>query len=129
MRILKTILLTGLSTLCFSQAFATPLSMTTHNKTNVDSNAYIGGIPSIYPAKANSDRTISWSLVRLACFGHGDPCKAEVFMETNTSNPVSIGFMSMNLKTGDITPKKSGKNGYCVTVNGPAEVTLTKENC
>lgn len=119
----------GVGALCLSHAFAMPTQMVTHNKTNVQSNAYVGGIPSIYPANPNSDTKTSWRLVRLACFGHGDPCKAEVYMETNTNHAVSVGFMSMNLKTGDITPKKISNAGYCITVDGPGEVTLTKEDC
>ena len=48
-------------------------------------------------------------------------------METNTENPVDIGMVSMDLDTGDITPKTITANGYTLVVNGPGETTLSKD--
>lgn len=131
MRHLKTIVFAGLCSLLINQAYATPDYLVTHNKTDVESNAYIAGIASVYPVKPNSERSISWYLVRLACWGHAtnDICEAEIFMDTKSKKPVSVGIMKMNLKTGEITPKQSSKNGYCATVSGPGETTLTKGDC
>jgi hypothetical protein len=108
--------------------FATPAFLTTYNNTNEESNAYVAGAPSIYPTAAHSKREVYWNLVKLACYGHttGKNCPAVVKMATNTANPIEIGTLSMNLDTGDITPKQISNNGYTITVTGLAETTITK---
>ncbi|EHL31631.1 hypothetical protein [Legionella drancourtii] len=108
--------------------FASPAYLTTYNNTSEESNAYVAGVPSIYPTPANSKRDVYWNLVKLACYGHttGRNCLAVVKMATNTANPIEIGTLSMNLDTGDITPKQLSNNGYTVTVTGIAETTITK---
>ncbi|MGL5742896.1 MAG: hypothetical protein ACRCXC_10335 [Legionella sp.] len=115
---------------CFSAvtAFAAPSVLTTHNNTNVESNAFIAGVPSIYPTAANTTRQVSWNLVKLACFGHttDGKCPAIIKMATNTANPVDIGTVQLDLATGDITPKTLSNNGYTLIVNGPGEATVTK---
>ena len=116
---------------CSISAFAAqPVYLTTHNNTDVESNAFVdGNIPSPYPTAANSTRKIAWNMVRIACFGHtsNGKCSAMVKMATNTPNPVNLGFVSMELDSGDISPKVMSANGYTLTVNGPGEVTLTKD--
>ncbi len=116
------------ATLMGSSAFAEPQYLITHNRTNVDSDAYIDGtLPSGHPTKANSDGKVIWGLVKFICFGHivNNSCSALIKMETNTSHPVVLGTVSMNLSTGDITPKSLVANGYAMNVNSPGEVTLT----
>lgn len=108
--------------------YATPQHLTTHNNTNVESNAFIDGtIPSVYPTPAKQTRNVPWIHVMIACVGHttNDICSALIKMKTNTKNPVTIGNVKMNVKTGDITPKELSANGYLIQVNGPGEVTLT----
>lgn len=109
---------------------AAPKYLTTHNNTNVESNAFVAGtIPSAYPTPADSTREIYWTLVKVACYGHTveGKCPALIKVATNTSSPVEIGMLSMDLSTGDITPKQISKNGYTVTINGPGEATITKD--
>lgn len=108
--------------------FASPAYLTTINHTSEESNAYVAGVPSIYPTPANSKKDVYWNLVKLACYGHstGKNCPAVVKMATNTANPIEIGTLSMDLDTGDITPKQLSNNGYTITVTGPAETTITK---
>ena len=48
-------------------------------------------------------------------------------MDTNTGNPIEIGIVSLDLTTGDISPKQISANGYTMTVNGPGESTLSKD--
>lgn len=114
-----------------STAFATPSSLTTHNLTNVESNAYVAGvIPSPVPSKPNANTVVPWLVVQMACFGRtveGNKCPAMIKMATNTGNPVDLGNVLMDLDTGIITPSKLSGNGYTLTVNGPAEATLTKD--
>lgn len=115
------------SFLVATSAFAAPDYLITHNKTNVESNAYVGGVPSPHPTHANSDGKVAWLAVQLACFKNTDSkqqCKAMIKMATNTSNPVELGVVSVNLQTGDINPKQLSKNGYTLTVNGPGEATV-----
>lgn len=110
-------------------AFASPTYLTTHNNTNDESNAYIAGtIPSPYPTKANSTNQLHWNLVKLACFGHSvaGKCPALIKMSTNTNTPIELGMVSMDLDTGDISPKQLSANGYTFTVNGPGEATIEK---
>ena len=115
--------------LAASATNATPMYLTTHNQTNVESNAWVNSNPSPYPTKPNSTKKVMWGMVQLACAPVivDGTCSADVKMETDTANPVMLGRLSMKLLTGEITPKVVTANGYRLTVNGPAEVTLTKE--
>jgi len=110
-------------------AFASPVNLTTHNLTNEESNAFIAGAPSPYPTPAHSKRQVLWNLVRIACHGHttGNKCSAVVKMATNTANPIVVGTLSMDLVTGDISPKEISAKGYTITVNGLGETTITKD--
>lgn len=109
-------------------AFAAPKSLVTHNLTNQESNAFVANTPSPYPTAANKTSQVAWNFVILACYGHSQNniCAAEVKMATDTANPILVGTVKMDLKTGDITPKIISANGYTLTVNGPGEATITK---
>ena len=107
--------------------FSAPLYFITHNNTSEQSNGFIGGTtPSPYPTPANTTRQVAWNLVRIACFPLNELCSATVKMATDTNDPIEIGRLEMNLKTGDINPKSLSNNGYTITVNGPAETTISK---
>lgn len=109
---------------------APPKQLITHNVTDVESNAYVAGIvPSQHPTRPHTDGKVFWTAVRMACFGHtvNGKCAALIKMATNTDNPVEIGTVTVDLNTGDITPKLISANGYSITVNGPGETTLTKD--
>lgn len=126
---LKSISALALS-LSAASALAVPTYLTTHNNTDVESNAYVAGtIPSPYPTKAHSTHQVFWNMVRFACYGHtsGGNCIALIKMATDTAKPVDVGYVSMNLDTGAITPQKVSGNGYTLTVNGPGEATITKD--
>ncbi len=108
-------------------AIAAPKQLITHNTTDAESNAYIDGtIPSQHPTKAHSDGKVYWTAVKMACFGHSvdGKCNALIIMETNTPTPVTVGTLTLNLDSGDITPKQLTANGYTITVNGPGETTI-----
>lgn len=107
---------------------AAPSYLITHNLTNEESNAYVANlIPSTHPTKAHSDGKVSWLVVKLACTLHktNGRCPAMIKMKTDTANPVDLGMVSMDLDTGDISPKTLVAQGYRFSVNGPAEATLT----
>ncbi len=110
-------------------AMAAPVYLITHNETDVESNAFVAGsIPSPYPTPARSTRNVYWNMVRIACYGHSTngKCVAVIKMASNTAQPVDLGTVTMDLDSGDISPKTLSANGYTFTVNGPAEATLTK---
>lgn len=112
-----------------SLGFCAPAFLLTHNRTNLESNAYIDGtIPSLYPSKPHADNKVYWNMVKVACHGHtnGNNCSALIKMGTNTSTPIDVGYVTLNLLTGDINPKIISANGFTVTVNGPGETTITQ---
>jgi hypothetical protein len=119
----------GALVLFTATALATPpKQLVTHNTTDVESNAFVdGSLPSRHPTKAHSDGIVHWLEVKMACFGHttNGKCNALIVMKTNTPNPVAIGTVSMDLESGDITPKQLSANGYTITVNGPGETTIS----
>jgi L-serine deaminase len=130
-RLLKHITAGALGCLFAATAIAAaPKQLITHNTTDLESNAFIDGtIPSTHPTKAHSDGKVFWTAVKMACFGHiiGGKCSAVIKMATNTAAPVVVGMVSMDLETGEITPKQVSGNGYKITVNGPGETTLSVE--
>ncbi|BCA96147.1 hypothetical protein TUM19329_25080 [Legionella antarctica] len=110
-------------------ALAVPAYLTTHNNTDEESNAYVAGtIPSPYSTSAHTTRQVYWNMVRMACFGHttNGKCSALIKVATNTANPIDIGTVTMDLETGDITPKQISYNGYSIVINGPGEATISK---
>lgn len=112
-----------------ASALAAPQFLTTHNHTDVESNAFVAGtIPSIHPTPAHQTRDVYWNMVRLACYGNmvDGRCPALIMMATDTNNPIALGWVYMDLDTGDISPKYVTGGGYTITVNGPGEATVTK---
>lgn len=133
LEILMKLVLKSLSAIALSlaaaAALAAPAYLTTHNNTNEESNAYVAGtIPSPYPTKAHSTRQVYWNMVKMACYGHstGGKCTALIKMATNTANPIELGTVTMELESGDITPKQLSNQGYTMIVNGPGETTINK---
>jgi hypothetical protein len=116
------------------QGFASPKQLITHNQTDLESNAYVAGtIPSRYPTRAYSDNRVNWLEVRMACFGHitNNKCPALIRIGTGPNDggtPMDLGFVTMDLVTGSITPNELHAYGYTFTVNGPGETTITKDN-
>ena len=111
-----------------TNVLASPQKLITHNLTNFDSNAFVAGsIPSRHPTKAHSEGKVSWTEVRMACFGHlvGNKCSADIYMYMPTQ--ILIGTVAMDVDSGEITPGQLHANGFTVTVNGPGETTITKD--
>ena len=125
--LLKSLSIVALSAVA-ATALAAPRQLITHNTTDHESNAFVAGsIPSRHPTKAHSDGRVFWTAVRMACFGHieNGQCMALIKMDPNSANPIDIGVITMDLETGDITPKQIISNGYTITVNGPGETTIS----
>ncbi len=127
-KLLNTLTATALA-FTVTTVLASPQKLITHNNTAVESNAFVAGvIPSTHPTKPYSEGKVSWTEVRMACFGHvvNGRCAALIKMDTGSAHPVDIGYLSMDLNTGDITPAQLSANGYTISVNGPGETTITK---
>lgn len=128
-KLIKGITAIGLSAFA-AATLASPSYFIAHNNTDEESNAYIAGtIPSPSPTKPHSTNKTAWFVVRMACFGHttGNRCPALIKMATNTPTPVDVGYLEMDVETGDIMPKTLSAKGYTITVNGPGEATITKD--
>lgn len=130
-RLTKTIIVTSFS-LATSIAMATPpRQLITHNNTDFESNAFVAGtIPSQHPTKAHDSNTVPWTSVRMACFGHttNGKCWATVKMATNTSTPIEVGQVSIDLETGIIYPSEISGNGFTLTAIAPGETVITQTN-
>ena len=122
-----------MSTLVISSSLvanAAPASLMTHNQTHVESNAYIDGVvKSPYPSAPMKDNRVAWLSVRIACTGHivNNKCRALVKMATETATPIDLGWLEMDMVTGEITPQELHNNGYGLIVNGLGDVTLIEE--
>ncbi len=119
----------GALSLLAAAAIAAPKQLITHNTTDSESNAFVDDIiASQHPTKPHSDGKVFWTAVKMACFGHtiDGKCTALIRMDTNLPTPIDVGHVTMDLETGDITPKQVSNNGYTITVNGPGETTLSK---
>lgn len=130
-RLLSTLTLLTIGIASTNLYAAPPRQLITHNRTNVESNAFVAGvIASRHPTKAYSDSKVIWTEVRMACFGHivNGACSALIRMATgpNDGETVDLGTVSIDLNTGLISPTHLNANGYTLTVNGPGETTLTK---
>ncbi|WP_028387797.1 hypothetical protein [Legionella fairfieldensis] len=129
MNLLKTLTIT-LLIISAPVVAASPSRLVTHNTTNVRSNTYFAGyIPSSAPAQAHDDGLLDWPFVKMACYGHtsATKCPAVIKVAIDTPNPVDLGKVTIDIETGDITPKSLSLNGYTLVVNGPGEMTLTKK--
>ena len=106
-----------------------PAHLITHNKTEHESNAYIENAPSPYPTRAGKTNKVLWNLVRMACYGHtkGNKCSAVIKMASNTKHPIVLGTVTMDLDSGDITPKILSANGYTATVTSLGTTVITKD--
>lgn len=117
--------------LATATAFAVPpRELITHNYTNDWSNAYLGpnlNLPSQKPTPPNTTKNVNWMAVILFCQPQRDFCKARIKMKTNTSKPVFLGDLTMNLQTGDINPKVLKANGYTMKVIGLGETEIRKD--
>lgn len=130
-RSMKMIMGLTLGLVAQTSALASPKQLITHNLTDYESNAFVAGlVPSPHPTKPHSDGKVSWTAVRMSCFGHiiDDKCTAIIKVATETDNPIEIGTVELNVETGEITPKEMHSNGYKVIVNGIAESTVSVDD-
>lgn len=107
---------------CFSNAYAggAPSNFVTRNYTEFQSNAKVEGNWSPFPTHPGTpenpgERAVHWTALKLFCGFFASTCKAEIYMKTDTDTPVFVGEGTMDLSTGDITPKELTNNGFTLT--------------
>lgn len=127
-RLAKTLVITALS-LSSALSFAVPPSMLiSHNKIDVESQAYLGpnlDIPQ-QPTAPGGVKKVSWVAVRVMCMNTPKPGICPAKIKVNTTPHTTLGVVEMNLNTGEITPTVLSKNGYTMTVLNPGEIEFTK---
>lgn len=100
--------------------YAAPKELIIHNMTELESNAFINdSLPSPVPTRAHSINHVPWMMVMMLCAGQSTPeglCPATIKMATNTMNPITVGNVVLNIKTGEISPSVISGNGFQMTV-------------
>ncbi|STX52419.1 Uncharacterised protein [Legionella busanensis] len=121
-----TILITSLFT---ADLLAAPKAMITHNLTDTTTNAYVDGRAAPQPAWPNETTKVSWTIVKAGCRDHREEgiCPAMIKMDIDSSSPIVVGTLYIDLETGVITPAKISANGFTVEVNAPGEITVLKD--
>ena len=105
-----------------------PKSFTTKNYTKYYSNVKIKNTWTPFPTPPGNPqdpavRSVPWLGLKLLCH-RAEFCTAELWMKTNTDNPVYIGEGVMNVNTGEITPKELVSNGFKLTSPEPGVIEL-----
>lgn len=122
LKIISTVALAAAANL----ALAAPSALVVDNQTDVQVRAYVNGI-SKNPAEPHSTMSLSWFALKVACMFATD-CKAEVKADTKSNTPISLGYASINLKTGIInTSGLDTSSGYRVTYLSPGHAQVTKD--
>lgn len=129
MNCLKKILLGSALTVLASSAFASPSNLTTVNNTNHGKvYAKIGFYTSPEPVLPHQTRNRDWLSVQGLCGINGMPnkCNAEIIVENDSTHiKESLGNMTMDVHTGEITPGTLSSAHYNLVVDGTAHVTVT----
>lgn len=103
--------------------------ITIDNQCDLEARAYIASLPTPTPSAPGKITSISWPAVLSACSGHtsNNICPATIKLATNTSQPFLLGDVSINIKTGVITPSTLSSQGYTMNVVGLGSVRLSKD--
>lgn len=129
MNYLKKLVLVGSLTAFTGLAFAAPSKLITANHTqSSDVFAKVAGNPPTDPIKPGTNRERHWGLVRTICAmaGQLSNCSAELLV-TKNGQTLSLGVMTMNLSSGQITPDHVELNGFKVQTsltNGEVHIDL-----
>jgi hypothetical protein len=121
----------GASTV-FADVQAHPSNFTTRNYTKYQSNAKIKNVWSPFATPAGtattpSERSVPWIGLKLLCGLVAKTCAAEIYMKTDTDTPVFVGQGTLDISTGDITPKELINNGFILTSPEPGVLEIREE--
>jgi hypothetical protein len=129
-KLVQTLVSTALVTWATSTFAAPPRFLLTNNMTDYTAGAYVNGtVPPQHPTLPNSKGKVYWGLISIAChsFIVDGKCPALVKLGQNNQYPIEIGYVYLDMNTGEITPKVINNNGFTLTVNGPGETTITQD--
>lgn len=127
MRYLKKLVLCGSLLALSGTALASPSYMVTENKTSASVSANIGGQESRDPVKPGETKNRPWFLVKAMCkiAGQSSSCSADIVANKN-GDKSKLGTMTMNLDSGEISPKQLNNGRYTLNVVGNAHVIITE---
>jgi hypothetical protein len=132
MNYLKKIFLGSTLAVLASSAFASPENLTTvNNSEHGKVYAKIGFYTSPEPVLPHQTRNRDWRSVQGLCGINGMPnqCSAEIIIENDkTHKRESLGSMSMDVSTGEISPGSLSSKHYNLVVTGTAHVTVTDKD-
>lgn len=128
-RFKKLVLGSAMVALTAGSAWAAPSQMVTVNKTAASIFANIAGYQSPDPVKPGETKKRAWLLVKGLCAtaGQTGKCTADIVAQDSSNNTTTLGQMTMDLESGDITPKKLAAGKYTLTVTGVAQVLITQK--
>ncbi|MFY7698187.1 MAG: hypothetical protein ACOVQX_05180 [Legionella sp.] len=112
-----------------SAAFATPEYLTTENRTNATTKAYLfGQLPPQHPVKPGKTYHLPWSKIKMLCIGL-KTCHATIKMSGDPTKPeTEVGSLKLEIETGIITPAIIINNGYKVEVVDIAHIVISEIN-
>lgn len=132
MNLLKKILLGSALFTITSSVFAAPESLVTTNNTNHGKvYAKIGAYKSPEPVLAHQERHREWNNVKFLCTIQKMPitCTAEILVEHDVTGQFeSLGNMTINLNSGELTPANLSSAHYDMNVVGNAHVEVTSKD-
>lgn len=132
MRFLKKILLGSALFAITNCVFAAPANLTTTNNSNHGKvYAKIGAYKSPEPVSAHQERNREWNSVKFLCTIQRMPeqCTAEILVEHDITGQLeSLGNMTIDLNTGELTPGSLSSAHYIMNVVGNAHVEVNSIN-
>lgn len=110
-------------------AFAEPNYYVTHNSTNVGTTiSILEARPYSFYTAPHSSSKVEWWMLQTGCnyYLMNSKCKVIIKTETNFPNPVDVGILTMDMRTGELSPKYISTNGYTISVIGAGEIHIYK---
>ena len=129
-KLISTVLSTALITASTLTFAAPPRYLLTNNMTEYTAGAYVNGtVPPQHPTAPHTKGKVYWGLINISCHAYvvNGKCPALVKLGHNNEYPIEVGYVYLDMNTGEITPKVINHNGFTITVNGPGETTITKD--
>lgn len=121
---LKKLALASSIVLASFSTHAAPSYLITDNQTDAVSNAKVNGFWSPHPSAAHTVNKVAWGKVEIICMW-SSTCKAGIYMNPKEKNEVYVGDLTLNTRTGDVSPSSISAKGYTVEVTGTATTKIT----
>lgn len=117
------------SSLFAASVIASPKAMVIHNLSDTITNAYVDGVAGPEPTEPNATSRVRWFIVKAGCRKHTNEgiCPVVIKMDIESDSPIVVGTIYIDLESGMISPQKISGNGFAVTADGPAEVSVKND--